>query len=439
MIRGNYHEAQVFAMNDASGEDQILVTSELGTHMWITTTEDHLRFQSQKLLLTDQPSDNGIFQVLDYPLFPPTITDFAFFTPISTNVDTSDCFRFFRECKLSSDDIADMFNSTLTVFCPTREAFTFFNYEDFNRLLSPDWYRHACEFLMNHIMLGAMTREELVAEAPRQIQMLNGAVYNLRKSGDRPRIQNQNEEGRSNFGDLIALDGYLHTIDSAITPTAVSHSIYDKIQFNPETTLYKKNIDFVDLTDLYARDSPLTVLAPDNAAFRRVEFDTISGGPILKRHVFRGLLFCDVLANQTEVSTVDGVVLGVEVKDDELWVGGAKVYECDVLAHNGVVHLVDRVIGLTYDSPSPTHSPAPTVTPEPTISRAPSQGPQALFTQLPDNGAVPIYLPPVAPPINILQAPPTHPPHDSAAPKTAASASIQAATGAVLLCLLMFI
>ena len=102
-----------------------------------------------------------IFQVLDYPLFPPTITDFAFFTPISTNVDTSDCFRFFRECKLSSDDIADMFNSTLTVFCPTREAFTFFNYEDFNRLLSPDWYRHACEFLMNHIMLGAMTREEL--------------------------------------------------------------------------------------------------------------------------------------------------------------------------------------------------------------------------------------------------------------------------------------
>ena len=59
MIRGNYHEAQVFAMNEASGEDQILVTSELGTRMWITTTEDHLRFQSQKLLLTDQPSDNG--------------------------------------------------------------------------------------------------------------------------------------------------------------------------------------------------------------------------------------------------------------------------------------------------------------------------------------------------------------------------------------------
>jgi hypothetical protein len=59
MIIGIYHEAQVFARNEANNEDQFLVTSELGTHMWITTTEDKLRFQSVEILVPDLPSNNG--------------------------------------------------------------------------------------------------------------------------------------------------------------------------------------------------------------------------------------------------------------------------------------------------------------------------------------------------------------------------------------------
>lgn len=431
MIKDNYHVAQLFAINEKTGVDQFLVHSELGTHMWITTTEDKVRFQSQELLLPDQPTPNGIFHGLDYPLFPPYITDFAFFTPISTDHDTSDCYRFFTQCQLASEDIAEIFNTTLTVFCPTREAFANFNNLDFNRLLSPDWYRHACEFLLNHITAGDFTRNELVHQAPRRITMLNGQTYNLRKTGDKPRIQNGSEEGRSEFGDLIALDGYLHTIDTAITPTAVSNNIYDWIQFMPETSILKVNIDFVQLTDYVSKDYPLTVLAPDNKAFRRVEFDTLEGGPIIKRHIMRGLFFCDVLANQTEVITVEGVKLSIELKgedEEELWVGGAKVYNCDILAHNGVLHHIDRVIGIDFDSPSPTLSPAPTITPMPSISRAPSQGPQPLFAEEPDYGAVPISLPPVLPPIYKIKKHPTAAPVSGATFVSASTFTLTCAT-----------
>ena len=377
----------------------------------------------------------SIFHGLEYPLFPPYITDFAFFTPISTDHDTSDCYRFFTQCQLASEDIAEIFNTTLTVFCPTRQAFANFNNEDFNRLLSPDWYRHACEFLLNHITAGNFTRNQLSYEAPRRITMLNGQTYNLRKTGDLPRIQNGPEEGRSNFGDLIALDGYLHTIDTAITPTAVSNNIYDWIQFMPETSIFKVNIDFVQLTDYISKDYPLTVLAPDNAAFRRVEFDTLDGGPIIKRHVMRGLFFCDVLANQTEVVTVEGVVLPVELKgedEEELWVGGAKVYNCDILAHNGVLHHIDRVIGIDFDSPSPTQSPAPTITSMPTTSRAPSEGPVPLFAEEPDNGAVPISLPPVVPPIYKIQKQPTAAPVSGASFASASSFTLTCVTMALI-------
>lgn len=220
---------------------------------------------------------------------------------------------------------------------------------------------------------------------------------------------------------MIALDGYLHTIDTVITPIAVSHSIYDRIQFYDDTSILKTNIDFVELTDYIATDSPLTMLAPDNDAFRRVEFDTIDGAPIIKRHIMSGLLFCDVLANRTQVITVEGVVLDVEVRDDEsLWVGGAKVYNCDVLAHNGVIHLVDRVIGIDFDSPEPTISPAPTFSPAPTKSPGPSSAPIPLFAEVPDNGAVPIYLPPVEPPIHQNQYQPTNAPDEAVSSKSSA-------------------
>jgi uncharacterized surface protein with fasciclin (FAS1) repeats len=59
MVMDIYHEAQVFARNEANDEDQFLVISELGTHMWITTTEDKLRFQSVEVLVPDLPSNNG--------------------------------------------------------------------------------------------------------------------------------------------------------------------------------------------------------------------------------------------------------------------------------------------------------------------------------------------------------------------------------------------
>jgi Fasciclin domain len=246
-----------------------------------------------------------------------------------------------------------------------------------------------------------MTREEIAAKAPSHITMLNGATYQLRRSGDRPRIKNGDEEGRSDFGDLIALDGYLHTLDTAITPTAVSRSLYDQSNENPEFSLLIENIDFVDLTDLVDRDLPLTMLAPDNTAWRRVEFGTLEGGEIIKRHIFKGLLFCDVLANMTEVTAVNNVVHAVELtgeSNDHLWVGGAYVYKCDILARNGVLHHIDRVIGMEYETVPPTISPAPTITGKPTTSYEPSTAPVAMFAEEPGSGAVPIYLPPVTAP-----------------------------------------
>jgi uncharacterized surface protein with fasciclin (FAS1) repeats len=59
MIMDNYYEAGVFASNGVAETEQFLVKSFLGTHMWITTTENKLRFQSTDILLPDQAARNG--------------------------------------------------------------------------------------------------------------------------------------------------------------------------------------------------------------------------------------------------------------------------------------------------------------------------------------------------------------------------------------------
>jgi uncharacterized surface protein with fasciclin (FAS1) repeats len=303
------------------------------------------------------------------------------------------------------------------MFCPTREAFGLFNNEDFQRLLEPVWVRHATEFLLNYFTAPALTREELLNRAPTMITMLNGQEYELKKSGDKVRIKNTDfEQARTVFGDIIALDGYLHIIDSAITPTAVSRSVYDQSNVNPDFDLLVENIDFVQLTDMVDRQIPLTLLAPNNRAFQRVRFDTLDGAEIIKRHIFSGLFFCDVIANKTSMQTVDGETIGVELRgepDSGLWgplkqnlyVGGAYVYGCDLFARNGVVHYVDRVIGLAYDTVSPTVTPGPTVTPQPTIAILETQSPQAIPTGFAPTIALPPILPGVVPSVKTDDAP----------------------------------
>lgn len=345
---------------------------------------------------------------MDLPVYPPFISDFTEFTAVSTNWDTSDCFRFFRQALLSSEQIQKMFNSSLTMFCPTRQAFAQFNNEDFQRLLEPIWRRHASEFLLNHFTSPALTREELVNRAPSMITMLNGHEYELKRSGDRVRIKNTDtEQARTEFGDIIALDGYLHIIDSALTPTAVSRSIYDQSNENPDFSLLVENIDFVQLTDIVDRYLPLTMLAPNNKAFRRITFGTLDGAEIIKRHIFEGLLFCDVIANSTEITTTDGLAIAVELrgepgsglwgpKEQNLYVGGALIYDCDIFARNGVLHHVDRVIGVDYDTEAPSISAGPSMSSIPTAGIQDTLAPQNIPTKVP-TGFLPIELPPILP------------------------------------------
>jgi Fasciclin domain len=67
ILHTNYYESSVFSLHEQNNILETLEVSYLGTSMWITTTDDRLRFQGVDVLMPDQVSRNGyVFVVLPH-------------------------------------------------------------------------------------------------------------------------------------------------------------------------------------------------------------------------------------------------------------------------------------------------------------------------------------------------------------------------------------
>lgn len=95
-----------------------------------------------------------------------------------------------------------------------------------------------------------------------------------------------------------------------------------------------------------------TVFAPTDDAFAKLPEGTLESLlqdiPKLKKIVAYHLAFGDVrsddLAQIDEAPTVEGSVLAIESIDGKIKVNDANVIKTDVLADNGVIHVIDAVL-----------------------------------------------------------------------------------------------
>ena len=109
-----------------------------------------------------------------------------------------------------------------------------------------------------------------------------------------------------------------------------------------------------DLGGALSSEGPFTVFAPTDAAFAKIDKDTIAflltdaGKPqlqrILKNHGVAGRLDAATLVGQSEVETLAGTTLPLQAARGRLFVGDAVVESADLIASNGVIHVIDRVL-----------------------------------------------------------------------------------------------
>ncbi len=98
---------------------------------------------------------------------------------------------------------------------------------------------------------------------------------------------------------------------------------------------------------------PLTVFAPTDAAFAALPAGTLDGllkdpaalKKILLYHVVSGSVTADQVVGLTSATSVEGAPIAITVKDGTVYLNdSAKVVTADVMASNGVIHLIDTVL-----------------------------------------------------------------------------------------------
>lgn len=112
-------------------------------------------------------------------------------------------------------------------------------------------------------------------------------------------------------------------------------------------------VQAADLENALVNAGPLMVFAPVNAAFDKLPAGTVENllkpenkgdlANILKFHVTPGNYSKDFLKKFKKLGQANNQNVMVEVKGDDVYVGGAKII-ASVKASNGIIHVVDAVM-----------------------------------------------------------------------------------------------
>lgn len=135
----------------------------------------------------------------------------------------------------------------------------------------------------------------------------------------------------------------------ATSPTPVS--VADTLAREPQLSTLNTLVRQAGLTDMLKAAGPYTVFAPSNDAFKAVPAKTLEElakdparlKDVLSFHVLPAQVRADDV-KAGNLKTAQGANLAVSKAGTFVTVEDAMVQQADILATNGVVHVVDRVL-----------------------------------------------------------------------------------------------
>ncbi len=138
-------------------------------------------------------------------------------------------------------------------------------------------------------------------------------------------------------------------------PSAVpSNTIVDIAVGNPDFSTLVAALGAADLVDALSGEGPFTVFAPTNEAVAALPEGTLDElllpenkqklTDILLYHVVSGSVLAADVVTLSEAETLLGQNVAITVDMDKVMVNEANVVATDIIADNGVIHVIDSVI-----------------------------------------------------------------------------------------------
>jgi transforming growth factor-beta-induced protein len=346
------------------------VTMVNGDSAGLSLSGDNLLVNTATVITTNIQTDNGIIHVIDAVLMPPADIVEPTANIVETAIANGNFTTLVAALQATELDavLADE-SATFTVFAPTDEAFALIGEETINTLLNNT-------DVLTNILLQHVVPEMAVDSVT--AYSLNGAMISTASKAKIPLIINSSTDmltfGGANIiiKDIYTTNGIIHVIDAVIVGDveipAPAMSLVDVAVANGNFTtlvaaLQATNLDTV-LADL---DTDYTVFAPSDAAFAKLPAGTLEGlttaqlTDILLYHVLPGKVLADGAITLAQSSSnmadaANGDKIALSFSNSSLFVNGAKVTTADVMADNGIIHVINNVIMPPTAPGTPTNS-----------------------------------------------------------------------------------
>ena len=322
----------------------------------ITVRGDALYLNESLVIDTDIEASNGVIHVIDAVLIPTTIgepegriVDLALASPDLTTLVTA----------LQAADLVGALadeDALFTVFAPTDEAFAALGDDAIAALLADT--EALTNVLLYHVVgEAAVDSIDAIALYGQMVTMLNEADVTIDVRDGELFIN----DSKVIIKDIPASNGIIHVIDMVLIPESEdaaepTGTIVDIALADPQFSTLVTALEAADLVSTLADETAVfTVFAPTDDAFALLGTDTINSlladvptlTNILTYHVIGDQAVGSATAislDGSDVEMLNGDTVSVSVQDGTLYLNDSAVIVPDVVATNGVIHVIDAVL-----------------------------------------------------------------------------------------------
>lgn len=337
-----YHVALGTALSTDLEDGQIIETV-IEENVTVTFENGNVFINDAQVTVADLVADNGVVHVIDAVLLPFQDEAFTVFDIIS-NSDVHGTLQAVLELTGLDEALSDP-DATLTVFAPTDDAFEAIDPAVLEAVLDDE--ELLTSILLYHVVGSVALSSDLADDM--QIETLNGQTITVSITDDGVFIN----EAQVTIADIEADNGVVHVIDAVLVPEAQAFTVWDIIDNSPDHLTLSAILELTELDEVLANpEVSYTVFAPTDDAFEAIDSATLAIvledeellTAILLYHVALGTTLSTDLEDGQVIETVIEENLVVRFENGNVFINDAQVTVADLVADNGVVHVIDAVL-----------------------------------------------------------------------------------------------
>ncbi len=243
-----------------------------------------------------------------------------------------------------------------TVFAPTNSAFTALLAElglTKEQLLADTAL--LTSVLTYHVLPSRVSSQAVTGLLGQPITTVNGGYFKIENASGLKITDGRNRVTAITSPDITASNGTIHLIDRVLLPA--DKTVVETAQALPDFSILVDALVAANLVTTLSATGPFTVFAPTNAAFAaaltelgvtqdQLLADTAFLTEVLTYHVVPGLVLRAQVPIGTAITTVQGssFTVGADLAITDQRARSSQITATDVLASNGVIHVIDKVI-----------------------------------------------------------------------------------------------